>query len=43
LQSKIELPKTQLGKAYGYCLKRWESLIDYLKDSAREIENNLIE
>lgn len=43
LQSKIELPKSPLGKAYGYCLKRWDSLIDYLKDGAIEIDNNLIE
>lgn len=43
LQSKMELPKSPLGKAYAYCLKRWDSLIDYLKDGAIEIDNNLIE
>lgn len=43
VQSKIELPKSPLGKAYDYCLKRWDSLLDYLKDGAIEIDNNLIE
>ena len=43
MQSKIELPRSPLGKAFGYCLKRWDTLIDYLKDGSIEIDNNLIE
>lgn len=43
VQSKIELPKSPLGKAYEYCLNRWNALIDFLKDGNLLIDNNLIE
>jgi hypothetical protein len=43
LQSKLELPKSPLGKAYDYCLKRWDSLMAYLKDGNLQIDNNLVE
>ncbi len=43
LQSKIELPKSPLNKAYSYCLKRWDNLIVYINYGALEIDNNHIE
>jgi transposase len=43
VQSRIELPKSPLGKAYDYCLNRWNTLLDYLKDGNLQIDNNLIE
>jgi transposase len=43
IQSKLELPKSPLGKAYDYCLKRWDSLMAYLKDGNLHIDNNLVE
>lgn len=43
VQSRIELPKSPLGKAYDYCLNRWNTLLDYLKDGSLQIDNNLIE
>ncbi|WP_394760148.1 IS66 family transposase [Flavobacterium sp.] len=43
LQSRIELPKSPLGRAYDYCLNRWNTLLDYLKDGNLQIDNNLIE
>jgi transposase len=43
VQSRIELPKSPLGKAYEYCLNRWDTLLDYLKDGDLLIDNNLIE
>lgn len=43
IQSKLELPKSPLGKAYDYCLKRWDSLMAYLKDGNLQIDNNLVE
>lgn len=42
-QSKLELPKSPLGKAYAYCLNRWDSMLNYLKDGNLQIDNNLIE
>lgn len=42
-QSKIELPKSPLGKAYAYCLNRWDSMLNYIKDGNLQIDNNLIE
>jgi len=42
-QSKIELPKSPLGRACDYCLNRWDSLMNYLKDGTIEIDNNLVE
>jgi transposase len=43
VQSKLELPKSPLGKAYDYCHKRWDSLMNYLKDGNLQIDNNLVE
>ena len=37
------LPKSAIGKAFGYTLNRWESLNSYLNDGMLEIDNNLIE
>ena len=43
IQSKLEPPKNPLGKAYAYCLNRWDSMLNYLKDGNLQIDNNLIE
>ena len=43
VQSKLELPKSPLGKAYDYCLNRWDSLMAYLKNGNLHIDNNLVE
>jgi len=43
IQSKLEIPKSPLGRAYDYCLNRWDSLMNYLKDGNLEIDNNLVE
>lgn len=37
------LPKSQIGKAFAYSLKRWEGLNAYLYDGVLEIDNNLVE
>lgn len=42
-QSKMELPKSPLAKAYQYCIDRWDALQNYLKDANLEIDNNNIE
>lgn len=36
-------PKSPIGKAFDYCIHRWDNLMDYLKDGNLEIDNNLIE
>jgi transposase len=41
--SKLELPKSPLGKAFDYCSNRWDALQNYLKDGDLEIDNNNIE
>lgn len=43
IKSKLELPKSPLAKAYQYCLKRWDSMLNYLQDGNLQIDNNLIE
>jgi hypothetical protein len=43
IQSKLELPRSPLGKAYEYCMNRWDSLMAYLKDGNLQIDNNLVE
>lgn len=43
IHSKMELPKSPLGKAYDYCLKRWDSMLNYIKDGNLQIDNNLVE
>lgn len=37
------LPKSPLGKAFEYCVARWDNLMNYLHDGILEIDNNLIE
>lgn len=37
------LPKSTLGKAFGYCLKLWPALIRYLDDGRLAIDNNKAE
>jgi len=37
------LPKSQIGKAMAYTLKRWEQLMAYLYDGHLHIDNNLVE
>lgn len=37
------LPKSPLGKAFQYCLKRWDDLLRFLDDGRLEIDNNLTE
>ncbi len=40
---KTALPKSAMGKATGYCIPRWDKLINYLHDGSLEIDNNLAE
>jgi transposase len=40
---KYTLPKSQIGKAMGYAIARWEELSIYLYDGILEIDNNLVE
>jgi len=40
---KKVLPQSPIGKAFGYCLERWDSLLNYLKDGYLLMDNNLIE
>lgn len=37
------LPKSQIGKAMAYTLKRWQQLMAYLYDGHLHIDNNLVE
>jgi transposase len=37
------LPSSSIGKAFEYCIHRWDTLLNYLKDGNLEIDNNLIE
>jgi transposase len=37
------LPKSAIGVAFSYCLNRWATLLNYLKDGDLEIDNNMIE
>jgi transposase len=39
----LTLPKSYLGKAMEYCLKRWDNFLCFLKDGRLEIDNNLTE
>ena len=41
-RSKV-LPKSPIGKAFDYCIHRWDTLMNYLKDGNLEIDNNLTE
>ena len=40
---KTSLPKSAIGKATGYCIPRWDKLLNYLNDGSLEIDNNLAE
>lgn len=42
-QSKIYLPKSDMGKALNYAIKLWPRLVRYLKDGRYEIDNNPVE
>lgn len=37
------LPKSSIGQAIAYSLKRWNSLADYIYHGIAEIDNNLVE
>ena len=43
IKSGDVLPKSTIGKAIAYSLKRWDRLNAYLNDGMLEIDNNLIE
>jgi transposase len=36
-------PQSPIGKAFEYCVNRWDSLQSYLKDGMLEIDSNLVE
>jgi hypothetical protein len=36
-------PKSPIGKAFAYCLERWEQLVIYTKDGRLSIDNNAVE
>jgi transposase len=40
---KTVTPKSPLGQATAYCIRRWDNLIAYLEDGCLEIDNNLAE
>ena len=40
---KNVLPQSPIGKAFDYCINRWDNLMNYLKDGNLEIDSNLIE
>jgi transposase len=37
------LPQSPIGKAFAYCIARWDNLMNYLKDGNLEIDSNEIE
>jgi transposase len=37
------LPQSPLGKAFNYCINRWDGLTRFLEDARLEIDNNLTE
>ena len=41
-KSKVT-PQSPIGKAFTYCSKRWDSLLNYLKSGVLEIDSNLVE
>ena len=41
-RSKV-LPKSPIGKAFDYCIHRWDTLMNYLKDGNLELDNDMIE
>jgi len=40
---KHTLPKSQIGKAMGYSIARWDALCAYLYDGELQLDNNLVE
>lgn len=40
---ELILPDLAIGKAFGYALKRWDKLIEYVNHGEVEIDNNLVE
>ncbi|VGO22116.1 hypothetical protein SCARR_04197 [Pontiella sulfatireligans] len=42
-EQKKQLPKSKLGEAISYTLKRWDSLNLFLEHGKLEIDNNLVE
>jgi transposase len=41
--NKKVLPQSLIGKAFTYCISRWDNLMNYLQDGNLEIDNNLVE
>lgn len=41
--SKTAVPKSPMGVALEYTIKRWDILLNYLYDGSLEIDNNLVE
>jgi len=41
--SKTAVPKSPMGVALDYTIKRWDILLNYLYDGSLEIDNNLVE
>ena len=37
------LPQSPIGKAFDYCINRWDNLMNFLRDGILEIDSNLIE
>jgi len=42
-QVRTTTPKSPFGKALVYSVKRWDNLMNYLRDGHLEIDNNLVE
>lgn len=41
--SKTAVPKSPMGVALNYTIKRWDILLNYIYDGSLEIDNNLVE
>lgn len=40
---KDVLPSSPIGKAFNYCVERWDNLMNYLQNGMIEIDNNRVE
>lgn len=40
---KNVLPSSPIGKAFNYCVERWDALMNYLQNGIIEIDNNRVE
>ena len=40
---KDVLPSSPIGKAFNYCVERWDALMNYLQNGIIEIDNNRVE